>query len=153
MVEQLRLSLLLPKWLAGCLTYTHNHMDRNTHLHLPAPSLTPGFLPLHCSLAPYRITAVCQAALFLSIHLIVTTLSSASVPLEASNLSHILNVFLTSQSFYSCLLLAFFLSCYSLSVFRYSLICSLFAVLSTLFLHLTVSLHLSPSPISTGHSS
>lgn len=105
-------SSCLNGWLTGWHTRTATH----THIRLlfPVPSLTPGFLPLHCSLAPRRITAVCQAALFLSIHPIVTTLSSPPVPPEASNLGYILAAFCTSLSFHSPLLNSFSLTLVSL---------------------------------------
>lgn len=105
-------SSCLNGWLTGWHTRTATH----THIRLlfPVPSLTPGFLPLHCSLAPRRITAVCQAALFLSIHPIVTTLSSPPVPPEASNLGYILAAFCTSLSFRSPLLNSFSLTLVSL---------------------------------------
>lgn len=138
--------------MAGWLADTRARPRTHTHLRSPAPSLPPGFLPLRCSVAPYRITAVCQPALFLSIHPIVTTLSSASVPPEASNLSYTLAAFCTSLSFILACLIPF--SPFSFSLFSsFLLSVPSSAVLSALFLSLAVSLHLSLSPVSTGHSS
>lgn len=110
----------LCKRLAVCLK--HTHARRHT-----LPPATPGSLLLSCSPVPYRITAICQHGPSLSsIHPIVTTLSSAPVPLEASDLSCLFFIW-TSLSF--ILALVSFCS----SVFSYLIPhCSFFLILFSL---------------------
>lgn len=155
-VEQLRLSLLC-KWVADCLTHTHTYTHIHIRAHTPpfACSFTDCWLPaphsLHAGSQPSASLPCSSPFIPLSPHCPLP-LSLWRLQISATSPLLFLKTFFVHLYLFSpSLLNSFSLPLVSLCSFLLSALSSV--VLSALSLPLLVSLHLSLSPVSTGHSS